>query len=155
MGIKTLCILGTRAEAINMAQNQTLSSLASKVLEGLSLVFKDFMSNCLIAYGDKTTTRIAFLSAYYHKVLVVNIKARLQTKDIYFSWSEQINRKFTDNIAQLYSAPTKQFKANLIEEVFDVKKAYFTWNTVIDALFNKNNIEKSNAYKFEVSELCQ
>ena len=65
--------------------------------------------------------------------------------EIYILYPEEMNRKLTTNLANIYFAPTKGNYNNLIKEGIDPKKISITGNTVIDALLS---VIKDD-YKFE------
>jgi UDP-N-acetylglucosamine 2-epimerase (non-hydrolysing) len=86
------------------------------------------------AQGDTTTTFIASLAAYYLQINIGHVEAGLRTKDKYNPFPEEINRRLTDCLADLYFVHTKQAKENLLKEGVNGKKIFITGNTVIDAL---------------------
>lgn len=187
--LKTLCVFGTRPEAIKMApvikklqmnpffenkicvtgqheqllepflkifdlkphynlkvmsDNQDLSSLTSKVLCGLSELFKKDLPELILVHGDTTTTFAATLAAYYHKIPVAHVEAGLRTQNIYSPWPEEANRKLTGTLARLHFAPTSQAQQNLLKEGVPGKSIHITGNTVIDALFEINHLLDTN-----------
>ena len=181
MPIKTLCVFGTRPEAIKMAPviqrlardprfhnqicvtgqhqemlqsvlqlfqltpdfnlhvmvaDQSLSQLTASILLGLQEVFLHYKPDCLLVHGDTTTTLIASLAAYYHKIPVVHVEAGLRTQDLYSPWPEEVNRKLTGALAAMHCAPTQNSRLNLLREGVADDAIVVTGNTVIDALFD-------------------
>lgn len=181
MAVKTLCVLGTRPEAIKMAPiikklnndrrfqnklcitsqhsemlhsvldlfqltpdfdlnvmapNQSLSSLSALILQKMTDVFAGFVPDCVLVHGDTTTTLMAALSAYYHKIPIIHIEAGLRTNDIYAPWPEEVNRKLTDSLSVLHFAPTNNSRQRLLDEGVKADSIFVTGNTVIDALFD-------------------
>jgi len=181
MIIKTLCIFGTRPEAIKMAplinclsknthfnnkicvtgqhqemlnsvlglfqikpdfnlqvmsENQSLTKLTSKILNGLELLFEGYKPDLIFVHGDTTTTLAASLAAYYNRIDVAHVEAGLRSGNIYSPWPEEINRKLTGSIAKLHFAPTRSARLNLLKEDVNKSSIYVTGNTVIDALYN-------------------
>ncbi len=127
-----------------MIPNQTLTSLTSGVIDGMTSIYKRFLPDLVLVHGDTSSTLSAALSAYYHKISVGHIEAGLRTGDIYSPWPEEANRKLTSTITQLHFAPTEISKDNLILENINPDSIYVTGNTVIDALLIARNIIKSN-----------
>jgi len=84
--------------------------------------------------GDTTTTFIASLAAYYLKIKIGHIEAGLRTKDKLNPFPEEINRRLTDCLADMYFVHTEKAKENLLKEGVDKGKIFLTGNTVIDAL---------------------
>jgi len=117
-----------------MADNQDLSSLTVKILSGLDEIFKQFKPHLVLVHGDTTTTFVASLAAYYHRIPVAHIEAGLRTGNIYSPWPEEANRKLTGHLAKYHFAPTELSRNNLLQEGISAKSIYVTGNTVIDAL---------------------
>ena len=59
-----------------------------------------------------------------------------------------MNRQMTDAVADLYFAPTKQSKENLLKENHNLKNIFVTGNTAIDAL----KLTVQEGYQHEVLE---
>ncbi len=127
-----------------MVPNQTLSSLTSGVIDGMTAIYKKFLPDIVLVHGDTTSTLSAALSAYYHKISVGHVEAGLRTGNIYSPWPEEANRKLTGTITKYHFAPTQTSKDNLILENVNPDSIYVTGNTVIDALLIARNIIQSN-----------
>jgi len=127
-----------------MVNNQTLSELTSKIIQGVSDVLLREKPDLVIVQGDTITTFSASLAAYYLKVPVAHIEAGLRTKSKYSPFPEEINRRLTSVIADYHFAPTQESKNNLIKEGIPDYSIFVTGNTVIDALLQvtKMNEEK-------------
>ncbi len=117
-----------------MTDNQTLHSLTSKVLLGITEVMEKEKPNLILVQGDTTTTFIASLAAFYLKIKVAHIEAGLRTQDKYSPFPEEINRCLTSHLADYHFAPTEEAKNNLLNEGIPESSIYVTGNTVIDAL---------------------
>ena len=118
----------------NMAPNQDLYDITSKVLLGLRDVLKDFAPDVVLVHGDTTTSMAASLAAFYRQIAVAHVEAGLRTYDMLSPWPEEMNRQVTDRICTYYFAPTGQSRQNLLRENIEEKKIFVTGNTVIDAL---------------------
>ena len=119
-----------------MKGGQDLTHITSAVLAGLRPVLGDFKPDRILVHGDTTTTLAASLAAFYRKIPVAHVEAGLRTGDIHRPFPEEMNRKLTDAIADLYFAPTEIAAANLRAEGAPQSRIIVTGNTVIDALFH-------------------
>lgn len=117
-----------------MAQAQGLEQITTRVLNGISNVLEEVRPDRMLVHGDTTTTMAASLAAYYQKVPVAHVEAGLRSGDPLQPWPEEINRRVTDVIADMYFAPTGRSRDNLLRENLPAKAIHVTGNTVIDAL---------------------
>ena len=117
-----------------MTQAQGLTGITTAVLEGLARVIGDARPDRILVHGDTTTTMAASLAAFYAKVPVAHVEAGLRSGDPTQPWPEEINRRITDVVADLYFAPTTRARDNLLAENVSPEKIHVTGNTVIDAL---------------------
>lgn len=117
-----------------MQDRQTLAQITTRALEGLYGVFSRTVPDIVLVHGDTTTTFAASLAAYYLKIRVGHVEAGLRTRDKYFPYPEEMNRRLTGAIADLHFAPTVSNRDNLIREGVSPDRIYVTGNTVIDAL---------------------
>lgn len=129
-----------------MRQKQSLQTITTNVITEFSKVLKEKNPDLVLVHGDTTTTFAASVSAYYEQIPVGHVEAGLRTWNKYSPFPEELNRQMTDDIAEMYFAPTNTSKNNLISENHDEKKIYITGNTAIDAL--KNTI--SNDYHHDI-----
>ena len=119
-----------------MSGNQTLESLTSKVLNGISSIFDDYRPDLVFVQGDTTTTFASSLAAFYSKIPVGHVEAGLRTGNKYSPFPEEINRCMTSSIATYHFPPTKQAAQNLLHEGVEKENIEITGNTVIDALLS-------------------
>lgn len=117
-----------------MAQQQTLSEITSKVILGLDTILQEEQPDLVLVHGDTTTTMAASMSAFYHQIPVGHVEAGLRTWDKYSPYPEEMNRMLTDDISDLYFAPTQLSKDNLLREHHPESQIFITGNTAIDAL---------------------
>lgn len=117
-----------------MQPQQTLSSITSKVLLDLEKVIVEQTPDIILVHGDTTTTLAAALAAFYHQIAIGHVEAGLRTWNKYSPWPEEMNRQMTDDLTDLYFAPTTQSKMNLLQENHPAKQIFITGNTAIDAL---------------------
>lgn len=117
-----------------MVKSQTLLEITSKILDKLDPVIKKEKPDMVLVHGDTTTTFAASLVAFYNQVSIGHVEAGLRTFDKYSPYPEEMNRQMTDNLADLYFAPTSESKDNLLKENHPESSIVVTGNTAIDAL---------------------
>lgn len=113
---------------------QSLTELASRILDGLPKVFQEAKPDAVVVQGDTTTVAIAALACFYNQIPVVHLEAGLRSGDIHSPFPEEANRKIAGQVTALHLAPTSASKENLLREDFDPELITVTGNTVIDAL---------------------
>jgi UDP-N-acetylglucosamine 2-epimerase (non-hydrolysing) len=132
-----------------MQHGQTLTQITTRALEGLD---KDLSANpvdiCL-AQGDTTTTFVAALASFYHKIPFGHVEAGLRTYERYDPFPEEMNRRLAGAIAEWHFAPTEPSRQNLLREGIAPETIWVTGNTSIDAL----KIVAEKPYRFEDDEL--
>ncbi len=117
-----------------MEENQTLTSILTKSMQGLEDAILKEKPDMLLVQGDTSTTFAAALEAYYYKIPLGHVEAGLRTFDKWRPFPEEINRRLTSVMADLHFAPTRTSVANLAAEGINQSSIYLTGNTVIDAL---------------------
>lgn len=117
-----------------MGKSQTLLDITSKILNQLDPVIKKEKPDMVLVHGDTTTTFAASLVAFYNQVRIGHVEAGLRTFDKYSPYPEEMNRQMTDDLADLYFAPTGESKTNLLKENHPESAIVVTGNTAIDAL---------------------
>ncbi|WP_297950194.1 UDP-N-acetylglucosamine 2-epimerase (non-hydrolyzing) [uncultured Lactobacillus sp.] len=131
-----------------MHQNQTLAEITSKVTIDLSKVIKKEQPDIVLVHGDTTTSFAASLATFYEQTTLGHVEAGLRTWNKYSPYPEEMNRQMTDDLADLYFAPTELSKANLLKENHRPDFIFVTGNTAIDAL--KQTVQKD--YHHEVMD---
>lgn len=132
-----------------MTKNQSLTSLTHKILNQLEEIFKKIEPDYLIIQGDTTTTFVASLIAFYHRVKILHVEAGLRTDNKYKPFPEEINRRLTSVLCDYHFVPTEKAKANLLREGYLEDKIIITGNTGIDALFYIIKNFNSDAHKIK------
>ncbi|AAK81004.1 UDP-N-acetylglucosamine 2-epimerase (non-hydrolysing) [Clostridium acetobutylicum] len=128
-----------------MKNKQSLTTITSSVLHGLSEIFSAERPDIILVHGDTTTTFAASLAAFYEKIAIGHVEAGLRTYDKYFPFPEEVNRKLTGAIADMHFAPTVKSKNNLLREGVKEKNIFITGNTVIDAM--KYTVDSNYVFK--------
>lgn len=115
-----------------MKPNQTLNTLAGRMLIALEEVLKNEAPQVVLAQGDTTTVLAAALSAFHLRIPFGHVEAGLRTGDRYSPFPEEINRVLTSRIAQWHFAPTQNAKHNLLSEGIPAEQIFLTGNTIVD-----------------------
>ena len=119
-----------------MKPDQNLAQLTESALHGLYHFYQQERPDLVLVQGDTTTTFVAALAAFYHKIPVGHVEAGIRSYNKYFPWPEEVNRKLTTAIADLFFAPTALTAQNLLNEGIDQKAVHITGNTIIDVLLD-------------------
>lgn len=117
-----------------MTKDQTLASITTAALNGISEVISKWHPDWIVVQGDTTTAFAGALSAFYNRVKVAHVEAGLRTGDLQSPWPEEANRRFVSVVANVHFAPTKTSANNLLKENISADQIVITGNTVIDAL---------------------
>ena len=117
-----------------MKKNQTLEGITTKVLLDMVKVLKEVKPDIVLVHGDTTTSFAAGLASFYLQCPLGHVEAGLRTWHKYSPFPEEMNRQMTDDLADLYFAPTKVSKQNLLKENHNAENIFVTGNTAIDAL---------------------
>lgn len=119
-----------------MRPNQTLTGVTSAVLDGVGRVLESANPNLVLVHGDTTTTFATALACFYRRIPVGHVEAGLRTGNLQAPWPEEMNRRFTGQLAALHFAPTPAARDNLLREGVASESIWVTGNTVIDALMD-------------------
>jgi UDP-N-acetylglucosamine 2-epimerase len=119
-----------------MTVGQTPLAVAGKILACTEQVFADVRPDWVLVQGDTTTAMAFSLAAFYSGISVGHIEAGLRTYDRLEPFPEEINRRITDLVSDLYFAPTTRSQQNLENEGVPSDQILMTGNTVIDALLS-------------------
>lgn len=117
-----------------MKKKQTLASITSAVLTGVSEILQKEKPDLVLVHGDTTTSFAAALAAFYENIPVGHVEAGLRTYDMKSPYPEEFNRQAVDLVTDLYFAPTETAAENLRKEGKPDDRIFVTGNTVIDAL---------------------
>lgn len=88
----------------------------------------------VLVVGDATTTLAASLVSFYHHLPLGHVEAGLRTHDKEYPFPDEMHRLLTDDLADLYFAPTTGARDNLIAEHHPAQQIYVTGNTAVDAV---------------------
>lgn len=128
-----------------MRENQTLSGLTGRILDGMDAVIARHRPDMVLVHGDTTTTMSTALAAFYNHIPVGHVEAGLRTGNLDSPWPEEANRKLTGVLAAIHFAPTPHARDNLISEGIRPDLVHVTGNTVIDALLDATTRIKNDS----------
>ncbi|SHH47689.1 non-hydrolyzing UDP-N-acetylglucosamine 2-epimerase [Thermosipho atlanticus] len=117
-----------------MTANQSLNSVAAKVLVKLEEIIKEEKLDWIFVQGDTTTAMAGALSGFHMGIKVGHIEAGLRSGNLRDPFPEEMNRRVIDQVSDLMFAPTKNAKKNLLKDGFSKDRILVTGNTVVDSL---------------------
>ncbi|MGO5231833.1 non-hydrolyzing UDP-N-acetylglucosamine 2-epimerase [Thermoguttaceae bacterium LCP21S3_D4] len=133
-----------------MRKNQTLSMILINIMQNLDEIMEREKPDLVLVHGDTSSSFAAGLSAFYHGIPIGHVEAGLRTYNMKSPYPEEFNRQAVDLITDLYFAPTKLARQQLIREGKKRENVFVTGNTVIDAL--KTTVRKD--YQNEIFDWC-
>lgn len=136
-----------------MKPNQSLTSIISDVLNGVTQLLEEIKPDFVLVQGDTSSAFSAALAAFYQKISVAHVEAGLRSGDRYSPWPEEMNRKLVTPLAHLHFAPTIRSYKNLRKEGVSRENIEVSGNTVIDALLYVNSLLESNESLMHEQEL--
>ena len=134
---QALAAFGTRPDydLDIMRPDQTLYDVTHGVLDGLRDVVRSYRPDLLLVQGDTATVFAASLVAFFEHVRVGHVEAGLRSgEDRKQPFPEEMFRRLTDVLADLYFAPTPRARDALLAEGVPHERVFLTGNTVVDAL---------------------
>ncbi|WP_214706831.1 MULTISPECIES: non-hydrolyzing UDP-N-acetylglucosamine 2-epimerase [unclassified Exiguobacterium] len=117
-----------------MKENQTLSEITARVVNGLDNIIKKEKPQLILVHGDTTTTFVSSLVGFYNQIPIGHVEAGLRTNNKFSPFPEEMNRQLTGCLVDLHFAPTNRAKSNLLKENKPLDTIFVTGNTAIDAL---------------------
>lgn len=117
-----------------MHKGQTLQEITADVMTKIDDVIKKADPDIILVHGDTTTTFAAALAGFYNRKTLGHVEAGLRTWDKYSPFPEEMNRQMTDDLCDIYFAPTELSRKNLLRQNHPAEQIYVTGNTAIDAM---------------------
>lgn len=117
-----------------MKQNQTLTELSVRVIQGLEPIFAQEKPDLILVHGDTSTTFLASYAAFLQQIQVGHVEAGLRTWNKKSPFPEEMNRQLAGVLADLHFAPTEWSANNLIRENKQESSIYITGNTIADVM---------------------
>jgi len=88
----------------------------------------------LLVQGDTLTTYIASFVAFTEKIPIIHLEAGLRSGDKFSPFPEEVYRILSDDLSDIYLAPTKRAYENLLLEGKREDRIFLIGNTIVDAL---------------------
>lgn len=124
-----------------MRENQSLTSLTSRLLEHGERFLVDQQPDIVLVQGDTTSAMALALASFYQRIPVGHVEAGLRTGDISQPFPEEANRRFITQVASWHFAPTARARDRLLAEGCHADGVFLTGNTVVDALSHMIRID--------------
>ena len=124
-----------------MQEGQSLYDVAQECLQGLGGVVREYRPDLLLAQGDTATVFFSSLVAFFERTRVGHVEAGLRSGDKWAPFPEEMFRRLTDVLTDLYFTPTSAARDNLLAEGFEPSQVYVTGNTVVDSLTRMASME--------------
>lgn len=113
---------------------QRLAGIISRAIARLDPVLDREKPDYVVVQGDTSSTFAGALAAFYHRIPVAHVEAGLRTRQKYYPFPEEMNRRLTAVVADAHFAPTGAARDNLLAEGVPGDRIWVTGNTVVDAL---------------------
>lgn len=138
-----------------MHENQSLSSLASRLLERVDDLLVRERPDWVVVQGDTTSAMVCAMAAFYHQLPIAHVEAGLRTHNMYAPFPEEINRVIVDHLATQHFAPTEAAKKALMAEGISEETIQVTGNTIVDSLHwcIEKHLSHYTPIEFKSSEL--
>ena len=118
-----------------MMPDQSLEGVGARLLTEFGMLFASSdRPDFVLVQGDTATVFFASLVAFFHRIPVGHVEAGLRSFNRYSPFPEEMMRRLTDRLADLYFAPTSRSVANLRAEGIADEAIFLTGNTVVDAV---------------------
>lgn len=118
-----------------MMENQSLTALASRLIEKLDKVINESL-DFVIVQGDTMSAFCGAFVSFLKKVPIVHVEAGLRSNNLMEPFPEEGLRQMISRLAAFNCAPTDISKENLLKEGVPLNKIQVTGNTVIDSLLH-------------------
>ena len=127
-----------------MNEKWSLPQRYSEICVRFSKLLATIRPSLVFVHGDTATTFACSLACYLNMIKVAHVEAGLRTEDLFSPWPEEGNRRLTSMLSQLHFAPTEGAKQKLISCGVEEAGIFVTGNTVIDALQNAIELNKTD-----------
>jgi UDP-N-acetylglucosamine 2-epimerase (non-hydrolysing) len=135
-----------------MQPGQSLAGFAARALDSLDKLFGATKPDLVVVQGDTSTSFIAALAAFYHRIKVAHVEAGLRSFNRFLPYPEEMNRALTGRLTDFHFAPTPGARDNLIREGIDISGIFLTGNTIVDAVTDIASRLDSGALRPSVAE---
>lgn len=117
-----------------MRADQDLYDVGFGCLAGLRDELHRWRPDVLVLEGDTASVFYAALAGFFERVTVAHVEAGLRSSRKWVPYPEEVFRRLTDTLADLYFAPTPRARDHLRRENVPADAIFVTGNTVVDAV---------------------
>ena len=117
-----------------MLAGQDLYDIGIRCLTGLRDEIRAWRPDIVLVEGDTASVFHAALVAFYERIPVGHVEAGLRSRQKWAPYPEEMFRRLTDVLADLYFAPTPRAREHLLRENVPAQAIFVTGNTVVDAV---------------------
>ena len=128
-----------------MQPNQSLNSVAGRLLSALDDVFDACHPDAALVQGDTTTVLGTAIACFHRHIPIGHVEAGLRTRNLQNPFPEEANRVLTSRLSTWHFTPTQQASQNLLDENIPAQQIIMTGNTVIDALKHYTEAHKTQS----------
>lgn len=111
-----------------------------KIMTGIENVLEKETPDVVLVQGDTNTVLAGALAASKMHIKVGHVEAGLRSFDR--NMPEEINRVVADHISDYLFAPTEIARSNLQKEGISDSKIFVTGNTIVDSVYQNQEIAK-------------
>lgn len=124
----------------------------SQLLHNFNNVINASQPDMMLVVGDAATSLAASLVSFYHHLPLGHVEAGLRTYDKFSPFPDEMHRRLTDDLADLYFAPTTGARDNLLSEHHPAEQIYVTGNTSIDAVRERLTDDFHNEVLYQIPD---
>jgi UDP-N-acetylglucosamine 2-epimerase (non-hydrolysing) len=117
-----------------MHADQDLYDVGIGCLTGLRDEVRAWRPDIVLVEGDTASVFHAALVAFYERIPVGHVEAGLRSLQKWAPYPEEMFRRLTDVLSDLYFAPTPGAREHLLRENVPAQAIFVTGNTVVDAV---------------------
>lgn len=124
----------------------------SQLLHNFNNVINASQPDMMLVVGDAATSLAVSLVSFYHHLPLGHVEAGLRTYDKFSPFPDEMHRRLTDDLADLYFAPTTGARDNLLSEHHPAEQIYVTGNTSIDAVRERLTDDFHNEVLYQIPD---
>ena len=142
------------ADFLHCMKQDLLENTACMAIS-LKEIFQKYKPDCVIVQGDTLSCYMGAYTAFLSKIPVLHVEAGLRTYDKFSPFPEEMFRKLTDELSDVFFAPTRRAVENLFREGFPKDRIVLTGNTVVDAIYMAQRYLDRAKIKKELEKLIE
>lgn len=136
-----------------MDKTNNLNDMVALLINKFQSYFLDFKPDLVLFQGDTASVFASALAAFNLQIDTAHVEAGLRTGNLSSPWPEEGFRSMISPITKYHFAPTKTSLLNLIKAGIPEKDIFVTGNTVIDALYEAEEMIESGMCQLNLPEI--